>query len=236
MLSGFCGSLPSWTVNLMGGAGISGSGEWARKWKNFSAGGVRTSDIRFLIDNDQLHCQGLLYKVDTKTPQPNYHDKALMVQALERVVSCYTPGEEECRSMLNISTQTTSGESEVTNVIELIQAFWALHSDFTIEGVRLKCLSPEQKDIMEWELETATKAVNAVRFMNIFTTADGKLGLGPIALRDGDSIAILWGCNLPIILREHRGGYKLIGACYLDRVMFGEVFEESVTLEEIIIL
>jgi len=236
-LSGFCGNLPSWVVNLMRGRDSTArGGAWARKWKKFSAGGVRTDDIRFSIDNDQLHCQGLLYKVDTKTPQPKYHNKDLIIQALERVVSCYTPDEGECRSMLNISTQTTSEGSEVASVVEMSQHFWALHLDFAIEGIRLKSLFPEQDDIMKWELETATKAIRVVLSMKIFTTADGKLGLGTQALRDGDNIAILRGCNIPTILREHQGGYKLIGMCYLDGVMFGEVFEESSTLEELTIL
>jgi hypothetical protein len=237
VLSRFSDDLPSWVVNLIKGRDHPPrGGEWATRWKKFSAGGVRTDDIRFSIDNDKLHCQGLLYKVDTKTPQPKYHNKDLIIQALERVVSFYTPDEGQCRSMLNISTQTTSEDSEVANVVEMSQKFWELHSDFTIEGIRLKSLFPEQDDIMKWEFETASEAIKSVSSMQIFTTADGKLGLGTQDLRDGDNIAILRGCNIPTILREHEGGHKLIGMCYLDGVMFGELFEESLTLEELTIL
>lgn len=236
-LSGFCGNLPSWAVNLMGGGSHTPrAGEWARKWKKFSAGGVRSDDIPISIDNDRLHCQGLLYKVDKKTPRPKYHNKDLIREALERVVSCYTPDEGKCRSMLSISTQTTYEDSEVASVLEMSQQFWELHSDFAVEGIRLKSFFPEQVDIMKWGLETATEAIRGVLAMKIFTTADGKLGLGTAALRDGDNIAILRGCNTPTILREHQGGYKLVGMCYLDGVMFGEVFEESLTLEELTIL
>lgn len=45
--------------------------------------------------------------------------------------------------MLNISTQTTSEDFEVADIIEMSQKFWALHSDFVIEGIRLKSLFPE---------------------------------------------------------------------------------------------
>lgn len=236
-LSGFCGNLPSWAINLLGERGRAPVvGEWGRKWKRFSAGGVRTDEIRFSIDNDQLHCQGFLFKVDTKTPQPKYHNKDLIIQALERVVSCYSPDEKDCCSMLNIYTQTTSDDSEVVHVVETSQEFWEFHSDFSIEGMKLESLFPEQTDIIEWELETATHAIKAVQSMKIFTTADGKLGLGMRDLRDGDFIAILRGCNIPTILRECRGGYQLIGMSYVDGVMFGEVFEESLTLEEITIV
>jgi hypothetical protein len=236
-LSGFCSNLPSWAINLLRERGRAPVvGEWTKKWKRFSAGGGRTDDIRFSIDNDQLHCQGFLFKVDTKAPQPKYRNKDLIIQALERVVSCYTPDEKECCSMLNIYTQTTSEDSEVVHVVEMSQEFWELHSDFSIEGMKLESFFPEQNDIIEWELETATNAINAVRFMKIFTTADGKLGLGTQDLRDGDCIAILRGCNIPTILRECRGGYQLIGMSYLDGAMFGEVFEDSLTLEEITIV
>jgi hypothetical protein len=178
----------------------------------------------------------LLYKVDTNTPQPKYHHENLIRQALERVVSCYAPDEEACRSMLNISQQTASEDFNVTGVVELIEEFWALHSGFVIEGFTLKSLFPEQDDILEWDFTTAAKAVKCIQSQKIFTTVDGKVGLGTQTLRDGDNIAILYGCNIPTIIREYGEGYKLIGLCYLDGVMFGEAVEEDPNWVELTIL
>lgn len=85
--------------------------------------------------------------------------------------------------MLNISTQTTSDDSEVVNVVERSQDFWALHSDFAIEDIRLKSLFSEQTNIIEWDLESAAKAIRAVLFLRISITRDGKPGIGTQALR-----------------------------------------------------
>jgi len=151
-------------------------------------------------------------------------------------VSCYTLDEGRSRSVLNISTQTTSEDFEVASGVEMIQGFWALHSDFAIEGIRLGSLLPGQDDIKEWNLDTATESVRNVLLTKILTTTDGKLGLGKQGLRDRDSVAILRGCNVPTILRKYEGGYKMIRMCYLDGVMFGEVFAEKLIWEEFTIL
>jgi hypothetical protein len=51
-------------------------------------------------------------------------------------------------------------------------------------------------------------------------------GLGPSDLRPGDTICILFGCSVPIILRKVSGDqnspFKFIGSCYVYGVMDGE--------------
>jgi len=146
------------------------------------------------------------------TPTPIYGNKDLIRLALERVVSFHVPKEGKPRYMLNISTQTTSKDYEVVNVVEkMYQEFWAFHSNFKIEGMKLENLFPEQDDIIKWDLVAATNAAREVFSMKIFTPEDGRLGFGTRSLRDTDNIAILRSCNLLTILRAHGKGYKLIG-------------------------
>ena len=57
----------------------------------------------------------------------------------------------------------------------------------------------------------------------LFTTVKGYLGVGPQLLRDGDNICILLGCSVPVILRSAGQGYSVIGECYIDGIMDGEV-------------
>ena len=59
----------------------------------------------------------------------------------------------------------------------------------------------------------------------LFTTMKGYLGVGPQLLRSGDNICILLGCNVPVILRPAGQGYSVIGECYVDGIMDGEVME-----------
>lgn len=69
-----------------------------------------------------------------------------------------------------------------------------------------------------------------------FSTAeiDGKsfVGLGPNKAHENDLICILFGCSVPVVLREKKAQgqttkeYKFIGECYVDGMMDGEAIEE----------
>ena len=57
----------------------------------------------------------------------------------------------------------------------------------------------------------------------IFTTSDGRVGLGPEGLDKKDVICVLFGCSMCIILRFlDLGGHLLVGPAYIDGVMSGE--------------
>jgi hypothetical protein len=59
----------------------------------------------------------------------------------------------------------------------------------------------------------------------IFTTNDGRIGLGPMAMRTGDLVVILFGSTWPFVLRPYNNKYKMCGVCYLYGVMFGEAVD-----------
>ncbi|KAE8442962.1 hypothetical protein EG329_002500 [Mollisiaceae sp. DMI_Dod_QoI] len=61
----------------------------------------------------------------------------------------------------------------------------------------------------------------------LVTTAKGYLGLTPEEVREGDLIAIIYGCNFPVVLRQDHGFYCLIGECYIDGIMDGEIIEKE---------
>ena len=71
------------------------------------------------------------------------------------------------------------------------------------------------------------RARNCLPGRYLFTTSKGHLGLGPIAMRVGDIITVLFGGNVPYILRpvsdDH---YRLVGECYFHPVMEGQAIEE----------
>jgi hypothetical protein len=60
----------------------------------------------------------------------------------------------------------------------------------------------------------------------LFTTenANAILGTGPDALDVGDVVCVLFGSEVPLILRQvgDQGQYKLIGECYVEGIMHGE--------------
>lgn len=58
---------------------------------------------------------------------------------------------------------------------------------------------------------------------------DGYIGLGPPNTQAGDLICILFGGQMPFILRPADAGphHTLIGECYVHSIMDGEVFEDT---------
>ncbi|KAK5635402.1 hypothetical protein RRF57_011114 [Xylaria bambusicola] len=73
---------------------------------------------------------------------------------------------------------------------------------------------------------TASRMCMGRRF---FVTKEGHFGLGPQVMNSDDQIFFPLGCNYPLVLRptDEYGKYRryrVVGACYLDGFMFGEVF------------
>ena len=59
----------------------------------------------------------------------------------------------------------------------------------------------------------------------LVTMANGLLGLVPEDTRPGDIIYVLFGCDVPLVLRPDEGStFKIVGECYVDGVMNGEPF------------
>ncbi|MCJ1280944.1 hypothetical protein MMC26_000262 [Xylographa opegraphella] len=60
-----------------------------------------------------------------------------------------------------------------------------------------------------------------------FVTADGRMGIGPHALRKDDVLAIIFGADMPFVFRARGESYQLIGCSYVDGVMNGELFKSK---------
>lgn len=79
------------------------------------------------------------------------------------------------------------------------------------------CFATEiQREAFSW-------AINVMAWRRLFGTRDGRMGLGASAAKVGDSIAILKGCNTPMILRRLGAGWAVVGECYAHGIMYGEV-------------
>ncbi|KAJ4296624.1 hypothetical protein N0V90_006672 [Kalmusia sp. IMI 367209] len=59
-----------------------------------------------------------------------------------------------------------------------------------------------------------------------FITKEGYLGLGPKDMRDGDVVVVVFGAEVPLVLRKApEGGYELVGEAYVNGIMDGEVLD-----------
>ncbi len=61
----------------------------------------------------------------------------------------------------------------------------------------------------------------------LFLLENGLLGMGPPDMRRGDHICVLFGGAAPFVLRPSEGNYHLIGECYVNGLMRGEVASAS---------
>ncbi|KAI1116320.1 heterokaryon incompatibility protein-domain-containing protein [Nemania sp. NC0429] len=62
----------------------------------------------------------------------------------------------------------------------------------------------------------------------LFTTASGLRGIGPETMDEGDVVCVLYGANVPYVLRRHHvesDGYRVIGECYVHEIMRGEMVQ-----------
>lgn len=66
-------------------------------------------------------------------------------------------------------------------------------------------------------------AFRACNGRKVFYTKNGHLGVGPMAMRSGDIISILFGAREPFTLRPAGDQYILVGEAYLYGLMHGEV-------------
>ncbi|KAI9148302.1 HET domain-containing protein [Paramyrothecium foliicola] len=62
------------------------------------------------------------------------------------------------------------------------------------------------------------------RYRRVFVTRDGRLGLGPRAMRIGDEIVVLFGGQAPYVLRRKGNHHLFVGQCYVldDEIMHGK--------------
>ncbi|KAF5577990.1 heterokaryon incompatibility 6 OR allele [Fusarium pseudocircinatum] len=60
----------------------------------------------------------------------------------------------------------------------------------------------------------------------LFKTATKDFGVGPVDMRIGDKLCVLFGAEVPFILRPKGDGYLVVGECYVYDFMHGEVLEK----------
>ena len=62
------------------------------------------------------------------------------------------------------------------------------------------------------------------------------IGLAPMAAQEDDVICILYGCSVPVVLREQKAGgstfWQFVGECYVHGMMDGDAMDQSDQVEE----
>ncbi|KAK4158680.1 heterokaryon incompatibility protein-domain-containing protein, partial [Cladorrhinum sp. PSN259] len=65
----------------------------------------------------------------------------------------------------------------------------------------------------------------------LFTTESGMKGVGPLGLSPGDAVCVFYGAPTPFVIRKADNGgereYYLLGECYIDELMNGQVLRRG---------
>lgn len=96
--------------------------------------------------------------------------------------------------------------------------------------------TPSQGNFAFRFLDTTAPDTMACRPM---TTEKGYLGMVSKGAQKGDLVCVLFGCNVPVVLRkqdERDRAYAFVGECYLHGFMNGEIMNQGVTPTEEFVL
>ncbi|CAN9311553.1 unnamed protein product [Alternaria sp. RS040] len=84
--------------------------------------------------------------------------------------------------------------------------------------------SPSTKEKLSSDAHQYTLDAAAVMFYyrkRIMTTTDGRFGMAPHSSRSGDQVWVLFGCSVPVVLRQYGERWEFVGECYMDDFMDG---------------
>jgi hypothetical protein len=105
------------------------------------------------------------------------------------------------------------------------------NEDFCIGGKRFRDFFPQfiRKSV---DITSTSRCMHlallSLAKRALITTETGYLGLAPVAVRSGDVLAILLGCNFPVVLRPYRDDlYQVVGECYVHGLMDGEILSQK---------
>jgi hypothetical protein len=81
-----------------------------------------------------------------------------------------------------------------------------------------------------WEADAKQAIALACMRRKLFATKEGYLGLGPVDAQVGDVVCVLFGCSVPVILRntgsESESRWVFVGESFVTGVMDGELVED----------
>jgi len=68
-------------------------------------------------------------------------------------------------------------------------------------------------------------AIRALKRRRLFYSKKGYFGLGPAVMQPGDIVCVLFGAQVPFILRRKDSRYQLVGESYVHGIMYGEAIK-----------
>ncbi|RYN68206.1 hypothetical protein AA0117_g11244 [Alternaria alternata] len=125
-----------------------------------------------------------------------------------------------------------TGNGNIDEVQYSLHLWWIRNAKMRIRGKPLasylKSLGILQKDTKTYD-EAAGRVVRFLWSRRLVSTALGYVGITPHFIQKGDTIAVIGGCAVPLVLRPRwqqkpgRLKYEILGECFVYGIMDGEI-------------
>ncbi|KAF5253710.1 hypothetical protein FANTH_1402 [Fusarium anthophilum] len=123
--------------------------------------------------------------------------------------------------------------AELAALVLLGSAHWIIRDLIALRDV----IEPEGGDMTQAEyLEEIVEGGSSRRYISavepirdsyrLFKTASKDFGIGPVDMKIGDKLCVLFGAEVPFILRPKGDGYLVVGECYVYDLMHGEILDK----------
>ena len=150
-----------------------------------------------------------------KNPAPDRSNGATADETLYSFILTLTAG------LSNDSTPVGLGSSFYRDA----ENWFAEHLDYRIAATTINRLLKLTllSDVDSGRFHQAF--VRACTDRKFFVTEEGRMGMGPDTMKEGDIVTILFGGKVPYVLRPSESRYRFIGECYVPGLMSGEAVQ-----------
>lgn len=173
-----------------------------------------------------------IFKTITRNTRPEA--VLIMLEAVQTVLAGFDFGPTACLEMLattlTAATDFQRGPLPVHSAVNGYNA-WRVyvetHDEWPPRPHELPVASSSQTHRQSAASEYHIAFIDVSANRSVFVIASGHLGIGPQTMRSGDTVAVLYGCRWPVVLRrlENRETCEFLGIAYIYGLMQGEALE-----------
>lgn len=229
--------LPSWVTDFGRVPNIDTPERWwnhTHRYVRYNADNESIFEYKYLPQLDALELEGI--RVDNVSEASEKMLKAYDHAEVSEVDLCNIIGSWSRETSWNSSNLNEAYDNETSRS----HAFGAtLIGDFLMAEFPTRGARPEEYEMVFQYATNGTRITSRTLYHSLrtfvinqkfFVTMEGYLGMGPQMMVPGDEVWVLFGGNVPFILRpvntsssEAESKYILVGQAYVHGIMYGEV-------------
>ena len=159
--------------------------------------------------------------VTTRDPRgPLYRERAYLLKQMRKPLRVPFARIRSRRTTFEVGTASSRG-------VALTDFFAGVNGPDPLPKYTANRFDPVTMSGNSPHIDNLTCAAAALQHRRLCISQAGILCLAPDEVKFGDTVAILLGCNYPVLLRPFEDGYKYVGECYVDVIMNGEAVEAA---------